>query len=101
VLVDGWWPKTGSRKYSGSRLRVLYNDGTFEEHLVALTPYDGSRENAQTLADQIHRIAQHCSVEAVLKVILSDSRGVTIAAVNLYNAFRLAHGLPEVEHACD
>jgi hypothetical protein len=69
-----------------------------EEHLVALTPYDGSRENTETLADQIHRIAQFYGVEAVLTVILSDSPGVTIAAVSLYNAWRRAHGLPPVEH---
>jgi hypothetical protein len=98
MLVDGWSRKMNSKKYLASRLRVLYDDGEFEEHLVALTPYDGSRENAETLAAQIHRIAQFYGVEAVLKVILTDSPSVTLAAVNLYNKWRRAHGLPIVEH---
>jgi hypothetical protein len=78
---------------------VLYEDGTFEEHLVALTQYDGSRESAETVVVQIHRIVQFYGVEAVLKVILSDSPGVPIAAVNLDNTRRSAHGLPPVEQA--
>jgi hypothetical protein len=52
MLADGWSRKINSQKYLASRLRVLFDEGTTEEHLVALTPYIGSRQNAAALANQ-------------------------------------------------
>jgi hypothetical protein len=66
MLVGRW-----SRQYVGPRLQVLDGAGTIVGNVVALTTYEGSRENAETPANGIDRIARCDGVEAVLKVVLS------------------------------
>jgi hypothetical protein len=70
---------------------MLCDSGTTEGHLVALTPYGESREKAEALADQIHRVPRFCGVEAVLQSVIGDSAKVTIAVVEVCRAWRSAH----------
>jgi hypothetical protein len=59
----------------------------------AAQPYESSREDAHSMAEMIHRITE-------LRVPESRYYGssVTIAAVRLYNQWRVSNGLPEVDH---
>jgi hypothetical protein len=98
MLIDGWSRKMNSQKMLGARLRVIYEDGTIQEHLVSLQPYSNSRENAKTLASEIHRVAAMFGVEPYLKAVLSDTPSVTLAAVRIYNWWRVAQGMPPVDH---
>jgi hypothetical protein len=61
-------------------------------------PYEGSRENARTLADMIHKIAQIFGVEPFLKSVVTDTPSVTIAALQIYNRWRADQHLPAVSH---
>jgi hypothetical protein len=94
IQIDGWSRRMGSRKMAGVILRVLYADGRVREWVVALQPYAHSREDARALAEMIHRIAELYGVTPFLKVVTTDSPGVTIAASKFYNKRRRAQWFP-------
>jgi hypothetical protein len=99
MLIDGWSRKMNSQKMLAARLRVIFEDGGVEEHSVSLHPYTGSVENARSLAEEIHRVAAMYGVEPYLKAVLTDSPSVTIAAVRIYNWWRVSQGMPPVDHS--